>query len=120
MSTLYEISDRYLAALDAATDPDSNLSVDDFADTINGLEGELENKLIAVLCYAEDKKATGEAIRASMERQKRRADAAFAAADRLMEYVKEQMNRTGITKVECAAFAARIQKNPPRVVVDNE
>lgn len=117
---LYEISDQYLACLDAATDPDSDLPTDVFADTLEGIEGEAKDKLQAVIGYALNQKAEGEAIEEAVRKMQGRAKSKKNSAQSLLDYALINMRKLGLTQLECAQFAARIQKNPPGVEVFDE
>jgi hypothetical protein len=39
-------------------------------------------------------------------------------ADKVREYIKDNMERAGIKKIECPYFALTIKKNPPSVKVE--
>ena len=118
-STLYEINARYMQALDAATDPESDLSPDMFIDTLQGIEGEAEDKLKNVIAYSRNLEVEADAIKDALDAMKARFDAKRKRAQWLKDYAKEGMKILGKSKLEWPEFAARIQANPPAVdVVD--
>jgi len=58
-----------------------------------------------------------EEARKGMERRQRALE---RHADRLRQYLKAQIERTGMGKIKNHYLALRIQNNPPSVVVDDE
>ena len=121
MTTLYDINTRYLQALDAATDPESDMPVELFTDTLDGIEGELEDKLFNVVAYSRNLEVEADAIKAAMDAMKARHDAKRKRAQWLKDYAKQGMRILGKAKIEWPEFSARIQANPPAVdVLDAE
>jgi len=116
-STLYDINARYMQALDAATDPESDLSPDLFTDTLQGIEGEAEDKLKAVIAYSRNLEVEAEAIKDALDAMKSRLDAKRKRSQWLKDYAKESMKILGKSKLEWPEFAARIQANPPAVEI---
>lgn len=120
MSSLYDIDQRYLAALDAATDPDSDLDPELFADTLAGLEGEAEDKIHNVIRYARNLEADADAIKQAMVSMKIRLDAKRRRAEHLREYAMDGMQVIGKRKLEWPDFVASVAPSPDSVVVDDE
>lgn len=116
---LYEISAKYLEALDAATDPDNPLSADGvMADTLEGLEGDLQEKLFAVIGYAQGLKAEAAAIKDVVTRTQERQRTKEKQADSLIEYAKVQMSRVGLDFIERSDMRVKLANSPPAVIVD--
>lgn len=113
---LYEIADEYLAAAEAL----SNLDLDDqtIADTLEGLAGAVEVKSTNVALFVRNLEASADAIKAAEEKMAARRRAIENRANSLREYLKIQMLRTGIVKVECPYFKISIRDNPAAVVID--
>ena len=63
--SLYQLSHNYLQALDFLTDPELDLPVEAINDTLEALEGELEDKAINVAKFLRNMEATAEAIKAA-------------------------------------------------------
>ena len=116
--TLYELTNDYMALLEMAEDPD--LDPQAFADTLEGIEGALEDKAEnyakvirtlegdAAACDAEAKRLRTK--KATIENNIKRMKAALQFA----------MTTTGKTKFKTALFSFGIRKNPPSVVIDHE
>jgi hypothetical protein len=113
MSTLYQISDEYRAALAQVADLD--LPPEVVADTVEGLQGAVTDKLAAVIAYSLelDILATGAADAA--KRMQERAKALNSRVDGLRAYALRTMQLTGIGGVETDEFAAKPAKRPPSV-----
>lgn len=116
--TLYNIADQYLADLQKLQD----MEIDEqtFADTLEGLSGELELKATNVAMFVRNLEASAEAIKNAEKAMADRRKALEAKADRIRQYLLDNMNRTGITKIESPYFVLSIRKNPPAVEVLNQ
>jgi hypothetical protein len=117
MSTLYEINSRYMAALEAATDPESDMPVEMFTDTLEGIEGEAEDKLKNVIAFARNLEAEALAIGDAAEAMDARMKAKMKKAQWLKDYARYGMHILGKSKLEWPEFSARIQANPPAVEI---
>ncbi|MGH8515081.1 MAG: siphovirus Gp157 family protein [Gammaproteobacteria bacterium] len=121
MSTLrlYEIADTYLRALEDLADIE-DLPEQAIADTLEGLQGEFEVKAINVAGYIRNIEAEASAVEEARKGMERRQRALTRHAERLREYIKTHMERTGLPKLRNHYLALRIQNNPPSVVVEDE
>ena len=118
MTQLYVIADEYIAA--AQRMEDLELDQQTIADTLEGLSGALEVKASSVAMVIQNMEATAKAIEQARQKMDARRKAIENRAESLRDYLKAQMERTGITRIESPYFVLAIQKNPPRVVVDAE
>ena len=64
--------------------------------------------------------ASAEQIKAAEKAMADRRKSLEAKADRIRQYLLDNMNRTGITKIECPYFVLGVRKNPPAVEVLNQ
>ncbi len=115
---LYEISDNYLAALDGLAEIE-DLPPEAIADTLEALQGEFEDKALNVARYVRNLEAEASAIEEAKRRMDARAKATARQADRLKDYLKRELERTGL-KIKAPDLALRTQNNPPSVMVDDE
>lgn len=115
---LYQLADLYLADLKQLED----LDLDDqtVADTLEGLSGELEVKATNVAMFCRNLEASAEAIKNAETVMANRRKAIERRAERIRQYLKENMERTGILKIEGPHFALAIKKNPPAVVIEDD
>jgi hypothetical protein len=119
MSTaLYVLANDYIAA--AQTLADLEMDPQTVADTLEGLSGDLEVKATNVAMFVRNLEASAEQIKAAESAMATRRKAIESRAESVRGYLKMQMERTGITKIECAYFKLAIRENPPAVVIDAE
>ena len=118
--TLYEISNNYLQALDFLTDPELDLPIEAITDTLEGLSGELEEKAVNVAMFLRNMETTAEAIKAAEETMYKRRKALENRAAWLKGYLKANMERSGITRIDCPFFKLAVQKNTGVVNITDE
>ena len=117
---LYQLSQNYLQALDFLTDPEADLPAEAINDTLEALEGELEDKAINVAKFLRNMEAAAEAIKNAEAEMARRRRSLENRVKWMKDYLKGSMEHTGITKIECPYFKLSIQKNPPAVNILDE
>lgn len=113
---LYQLADVYLADLQRLAELD--LDEQTVTDTLEGLSGELEVKATNVAMFARNLEASAEAIKNAETVMANRRKAIERRAERIRQYLKENMERVGILKIEGPHFALAIKKNPPAVHVE--
>jgi len=110
--SLYQLSSHYVQALDFLTDPDMDLPMEAVNDTLEGLGGELEDKAVNVAKFLRNLEATAEAIKAAEASMAKRRKALEEKVKWLKDYIKSNMEATGISKIECPYFKLSIARNP--------
>ena len=118
--SLYTMTDQYQQAfLDLA---DSDIPEDAINDTLEALEGELTIKAANVAAFVLNLEAEAEKIKAAEERIAARRKAYEAKAKRIRTYLKENMERAGIRKIEAmdGSFSATLTAPRASVVISNE
>ncbi len=118
--SLYQLSENYLKALDCLTDPELDLPIEAVNDTLEGLTGELEDKAVNVAKFVRNMEATAKAIKAAEESMEKRRKAFENRVKWMKDYLKDNMEHTGISKIECPFFKLSIQNNPAAVNITNE
>ena len=113
---LYVIADEYLADLHKLHELD--LDPQTVADTLEGLSGALEVKATNVAMFARNLEASAEAIKGAEAQMAARRKAIENRAAGVREYLKAQMERTGISEIASPHFKLAIRKNPAAVVID--
>jgi hypothetical protein len=116
--TLYQITDRYREALLLLSDPELPREV--VNDTLEAIEGEFESKALAVAAFIGNLELEAAAVREVEERMTKRRKALEGRAESLREYLHFHMKRLKMQEVKSAEITAKIKRNPPRVVIDNE
>lgn len=110
--SLYQLSTTYLQALDFLTDPDADVPMQTITDTMEALNGELEDKAVNVAKFIRNMEATAEAIKTAESEMAKRRKALENRVSWLKGYIKQNMESTGVSKIECAYFKLSIAKNP--------
>ena len=118
MTTLREISGRYLEVANLAEDPE----VPDEAvkDTLDAIEGELQLKAENIAYVLGNQDGDIAAVDMEIKRLQDRKRVMQNAQSRLKEYLKFNMEATGITKISCPLFTITLAKGRDSVVVDDE
>lgn len=116
-NSLYKLADEYLAAAYKLADMD--LEEQTVKDTLESLSGALEVKATNVAMFVRNLESLAEQIKAAEEQMAARRKAVQNRADRVREYLKMQMERTQITKIECPYFKIALRQNPAAVVIDD-
>ena len=107
---LYEIADTYrafMAAVDAGEIPE-----DAVADTLNGIEGEFDQKVDNIACLIKELRLEAQAIKEEADNLYVRQKQKQARADWLARYLQANMQATGNGKIETARNRITIKKNP--------
>lgn len=117
MPTLYTIATKYQA--DLAVLADLDIDPQTVADTLEGMQGDLQDKLRAVIAYALGLSVDAIGQNAAAKRMADRAKATQARSDALLDYARNAMQATGVQEVATDEWAARLAKKPPSVnIVD--
>ena len=117
MSTLYQLSDEYQELLSMALDPD--IDEEALADTLEGIEGEIEDKADGYAKAMRNLEADASAIKAEIARLTERKKHIEANIDRMKRSLKTAMRLTGKTKFKTSLFSFNIAKNPASLKIDN-
>lgn len=118
--TLYELSQDYRQALCELTDPELDLPTEVITDTLEGLQGSLEDKAINIAKFFRNLEAVTDAIKQAEERMAKRRKTIEARVAWLKDYLKQNMEGCGIQTIESPWFVLSIQSNPWSVAISNE
>ncbi len=114
---LYELTTQYDEALRTLSDMDIPQEAID--DTLEALSGEIEEKATNVAKYMENLLADASAIKEAEKKMAARRKIIENRAATLKEYLKSNMERSGITEINCPYFSIKVKSNPPSVVIDD-
>lgn len=119
MTALYEISTQYqeLATLVDSADEDLTVAL---RDTMESIEGEFQEKGKALAMVTLNMDGDIEAIKAQIARLTDRKKAMESRQSSLKEYLRTNMERSGITKITHPLFTITLGKGKPTVVIDEE
>ena len=117
-STLYDLTGAWLDLYDMADDPDMDADV--WFDTIEGIEGEIEDKADGYAKVIAQLNADAVAIKAEEDRLYSRRKTIENRINNMKSRLQAMMELTGKTKFKTPLFSFSVQKNPASVVIDNE
>ena len=115
---LYVIADEYLGALNALTE--SGADAVTFADTMESLSGGLEAKATNVAMFIRSRQVLAEQMKEAEASIAARRKAVEKSVDNVVAYLKGNMERVGVLKIEGPMLSLRIQANPGAVIIDDE
>lgn len=118
MATLYQLTDRWLSAINGAWTVDEETGEVFSPDDIESIEASLDEKVESVACYMKNIKADAEAIKAEEEALKARRQRLERHHDRLGAYLTECMSRSGRRRVETTRADVSLRRATGVLVVD--
>ena len=89
-------------------------------DTLEAVEGELNEKAVNVAKVARNIDAAAAAVRQAGKDMLDRAARMEKRAESIRQYLLMNMLFSGITKIECPQFVIAVKHNPPAVMIDDE
>lgn len=110
--TLYEIKDNYLKLLQADIEDEQA-----FNDTLEAIEGELEDKADNIACLIKTVNYEAKAIKEEAKNLLERAKQKENTADRLKKYLFDTFKALNKDKLETSRNKLSIRKNPASVVL---
>lgn len=119
MSRLYEISQQY-QQLSAMTEEDDHIPMHVIQDTMQAIEGEFQEKGKALAMVALNMDGDLEAIQSQIDRLEARKRTIANRKESLKEYLRSNMEASGITKITHPLFTITLGKGKPIVVIDEE
>lgn len=112
---LYSITQEYRQQLSALADLDMPPEV--VADTVEGMQGDVEHKLRAVIAYSLELDVLAAGAKDAAARMADRAKSLNGRVQYLRDYALKAMQDTGIGEVSTDEFAAKVAKKPASVNV---
>jgi len=116
---LYEIAEQYKSIQEMADSDDENMMVA-IADTMEGIEADFQEKAQAIVATAFNVESDIDAIDAQIKRLQNKKKTIQSKSEWLRDYLKRNMEATGINKITCPLFSITLSA-PGRVVeITNE
>lgn len=115
---LYELTAQYrqLEALESSDD----LPIEVIHDTLEGLQGQLQEKATNVALFIRNLESVADAVDQAANAMNERSARLRKRAQSLQDYLLFHMQAAGISKVESPFFTLKVKTNPPFVVIDSE
>lgn len=119
MSHLYELTGQFkeLTELMEGADEDMAIAV---RDTMGAIEAEFNDKALAVSRVILNMDGDIEAVDAEIERLQERKRLMSNRKGQIINYLRENMEASGITKISCPLFTITLAKGRESVIVDDE
>lgn len=117
-TTLFELVGDYLRLYEMADDPDTDPQA--FFDTMEGIEGAIEDKADGYACVIAKLNGEAKAIKEQEERLYNRRMAIENNVKRMKENLQDAMELTGKVKFRTTLFNYWVQNNPVSVVLDTD
>jgi hypothetical protein len=99
---------------------DGEMDEQTLQDTLEGLEGDLQVKADGLLAYVSNLGSDVAAIDAEINRLQARRNAIANHQESLREYLRFNMEQSGIDKITCPLFTITLRKAPDVVVIESE
>lgn len=90
------------------------------ADTLESLDGDLNEKAVTIAQFTRNLDATADAVREAGKAMLARADRLARRAESIRNYMLYQLEFAQVSKIESPWFVIAVRKNPPTVVIDDE
>lgn len=117
MSTLYQLTGQMQALLALMEDPDVDPQI--VEDSLEAISGEIEVKADGYARVMAELEARKAAVKAEKDRLAALESSLGKNIDRMKESLKTSMIATGKIKFKTDLFSFSVQKNPPKVVIDD-
>lgn len=117
MTTLHEITDKHRDLLKLAeSDEDMAHAV---ADTMESIEGEFEEKALSLMAVVDNIGGDIPAIDEMIARLTARKKAIQNKQESMKDYLRMNMEASGISKIKCPLFTITLAKGRDMVQIDN-
>ncbi|MXF49652.1 hypothetical protein GR294_24480 [Raoultella sp. Lac2] len=114
MSKLYEISNDYAKLMDEGLEPEL------IADTLEGMEGELTDKVEQLLAICKNETGYAERLKEEAKSLNDRASATLNRVERIKEYISRSLTTAGIKKIRAGIHQVTIREPSESVeIVDS-
>lgn len=116
--SLYNITDKFIEIMDKVQD--GEITEKEYNELGQELAVALQNKSIGIIGYIQNKEALIDAVDTQIKRLQELKKAESNSIDKFKQYVKENMEKLGIQKLETEIGKMSITKNPLSVEIQNE
>jgi hypothetical protein len=118
MTALRVISEQYRGLLDLAKTDD--LPIEAIKDTLDGIEGEFNDKALKIVDVISSVEGDIAQIDAEIDRLAARKKTIVNRNQSIRDYLQNNMEACGITKIQCPLFTITLAVGRDIVVIDNE
>jgi len=118
MTHLYQITEQH-RELQVLADSEE-ITAEAIADTFEALEGEFKEKALSVVHVIENMQSDVDSVDREIQRLTKRKTALANRRDSIREYLRGNMEASGIIKIECPLFAITLAKGRDVVFIEDE
>lgn len=118
MTALFQLAAEFRAISDRLHEAD--LDEQTIADTLEGIGGDLQEKSINVAKYIKNLESDADQIKQVEQQMAERRKVLEKKAASIKHYLHTNMEKAGISKIECPWFVLSIKNNPESVQVADE
>lgn len=119
LPALYELTQQH-RELERLAELSDELPVEVIRDTVEALEGTIQEKAVSVAAVVRNLEAHAEMVANAAKALRERAMRAEARAESLRAYLLFNLQTCGITKVECPEFTLAVRNNPEAVNIADD
>ena len=116
---LYEITEQH-KQLETLAENDDGTLAEALADTFESIEGDFQEKSLSLITVVRNMETDTDAIDTEIKRLQARKKTIANTQDSMREYLRVNMEATGISKISCPLFTITLAKGRDIVQVDNE
>ena len=118
MSKLYELSRNFNEVIGMIDDEE--VSIEALEDTLQSIEGEIEDKVEGCAKFVKNLESDVDAIDAEIARLSKRKKTVNNKIDGIKNYVMEQMVYVSKDKITTPVFTISRAQNPAKLIIENE
>ncbi len=119
MSKLYEITAKHKALQEIEVPEDGTMD-EAIKDTFEMIEGDFDEKAISLVTITRDMELNINSIDDEIKRLQARKKTITNYKASLVEYLRNNMEACGISKIDCPLFNITLRKGSPILLVDDE
>jgi hypothetical protein len=118
MTALYKLSEQYNRIYEMGVDEE--IDAQTVLDTMESLEGEIQEKLEACCRVIRSWESQSEGLKVEIATLTKRKRATENAIEKMKFYMAEQMGIIGVEKMEAGIFKLALQNSPPSMEIADE
>lgn len=118
MTQLYKLSEQHRELQEMVFSGD--MTLDDLKDTFEGLEGEFNEKAVSLVHVVNNLDSDTTEIETEIKRLQARKKTIENKQKSAREYLRTNMEASGISKIECPLFSITLAKGRDTVFIDKE
>lgn len=120
MTNLYKISQQYSDILEQLEDKELELTTEEIEKYLAPINDAFDKKAISLASYMQNLKSSIDVLKTEEDRLRKKRKSIENKISKLKDYLKNNMEKCGITKIKSDLFDIQLQDNPFKVHVIND